>query len=228
MFFQVRPTAALLADSNEQLIVTYRAVRGDVENLIDRLSALRVDRTTFLDVRRRKPQTELDVAARFIYLNRTAFNGLYRVNARGDFNVPFGCKATTRSVDPPTLRACSAALTHADLQWADFKATLDACEQGDFVYLDPPYTVKHNNNGFLRYNERLFSWEDQLALASTACDLVERGVSVVVSNADNVDVRKLYSRTMFVHRRVARLSRMAASNSHRGEIREILMIARPH
>lgn len=223
VFFEICPKSALLADTNHDLIATYRALVLDVEAVIHELSRWRIDESTFRAVRAARPEEPVAVAARFMYLNRTAFNGLYRVNREGQFNVPFGPKPGTQLVRAASLRACAAALARAECKSQDFRLTLSKCGAGDFVYVDPPYTVRHNNNGFNRYNAKLFSWTDQEDLARSAAAAVERGADVVVSNADHDSVRALYPRELFRIISVARLSRMAASVEHRGPTTELLI-----
>lgn len=223
VFFRLEPEKAILGDINCDLIQTYVAVRDDVEAVISALEALRVDRETFNVVRGSTPRDQVAVAARFVYLNRTAFNGLYRVNRQGAFNVPFGCKPGTTPVDGEVLRACARQLHEVQLMNQDFRKTLRMCEAGDFIYLDPPYTVRHNENGFNRYNERLFSWSDQEDLANEALRLATLGAHVVISNANHHSVRALYPVDTFRRRRVVRSSRMAAKPTHRGPTSEILI-----
>ncbi len=225
-FFALRPEQALLADANAELIETYRAVRDCAEEIICLLEGLAVSPEVFAEVRAATPRTPPERAARFIYLNRTAFNGIYRVNRRGEFNVPFGCKEGTTSVDADILLSSSAALANAELRAGDFRESITFCVPGDFVYLDPPYTVRHNQNGFNRYNERLFSWEDQVALATEAIRLRDDGVKVWISNADHGGVRALYPAEAFRIKRLKRSSRMAASVTHRGAATEVLIESR--
>ncbi len=226
LFFHLEPGSGLLADINAELVETYRAVQDDVEDVISRLEGLSIDRSTYERFRRAQPKTAPEIAARFIYLNRTAFNGLYRVNQRGEFNVPFGCKPTTTPVDASHLRACAEQLQHATVRSQHFTETIRDCTHGDFVYLDPPYTVKHNSNGFIRYNQRLFSWRDQETLAGAAAELADSGIDVVVSNADHSLVHGLYPEDLFVRTQVGRTSRMAASVAHRVRTTEVLIVAR--
>jgi DNA adenine methylase len=227
IFFSIDPPKATLADANAELIRTYRALQVDVEAVIERLAQLAVDRETFIRLRDSKPRSNTDVAARMIYLNRTAFNGLYRVNRDGRFNVPFGCKPSTTALNADGLRQSARALQSATLVAQDFRRTLANCGPTDFVYLDPPYTARHNNNGFIRYNRALFSWSDQELLAKEAARLARIGSHVIVSNADHDSIRQLYPSHLFHRTRVARLSRMAASAAHRSSTTELLMLSRP-
>lgn len=223
VFFAIEPREAALSDANDELMTTYRAVTRSVDEIIAGLERLPVEHETFHRLRTWRPRSDIDIAVRMIYLNRTAFNGLYRVNRRGEFNVPFGCKPETRPVYPETLRKSALALAGAELLGGDFRAILKGCRAGDFVYLDPPYTVRHNQNGFNRYNERLFSWDDQQDLASEAIRVAGLGATVFISNADHQSVRELYPAHQFETTQLSRVSRMAASPTYRGGTTEILI-----
>ena len=161
-FFSVPCQRAILSDINPELMNTYRVVRDSVEELIQLLARLPANRRLFARIRREKCCNAVARAARFVYLNKTAFNGLFRVNKRGEFNVPYGCKHGTQVCEATKLRACSQALQKASLLTSDFRAVLEMASTADSVFVDPPYTVKHDNNGFRRYNEHIFSWQDQV------------------------------------------------------------------
>ena len=163
-------------------------------------------------------------AAQFIYLNRTCWNGLYRVNRQGKFNVPFGHHGRT-VFDARHLMDVSAALKNAEVYHADFDRILNHTQEGDFVYLDPPYTSLHESNGFRQYNESLFSWHDQQRLSRTAMRLAERGCTVLVSNADHESVVELYQG--FSYERVVRHSILAASAEFRRVTSELLIASDP-
>jgi DNA adenine methylase len=144
------------------------------------------------------------------------------VNLRGEFNVPYGYKTHLETVDAEQLIRASKTLKHAKLRCCDFeKATKDA-KAGDLVYFDPPYTVAHSNNGFVKYNENIFSWADQIRLAQHAKSLADRGCHVMVSNADHSSVSQLYlgSKKIILKRH----SVIAASSQHRRQITESLFI----
>lgn len=225
-FFLAAPRRALLADSNQELIAAFRAVRDDPHALIKGLSRLEINPSTFESVRARRPRSDVGKAIRLIYLNKTAFNGLYRVNQQGRFNVPFGCKPTTVLCEPSALLACSTALSNAEITHADFRDTLKRVRKHDLVYADSPYTVRHNLNAFRRYNQQLFGWDDQLDLAFRLNILASRGVRIVASNALHRDVQSLYDSDNFVGFSVQRPSNMAASSKHRGRSYELLLISR--
>lgn len=225
-FFATAKSPSILADINRDLISTYLIVRDDCEKLIKRLNALTIDADTFYRIRASTPRTELSRAVRLIYLNKTAFNGLYRVNRQGRFNVPFGCKSTTRLCDSETLLECSRHLSETQVFCRSYQDTLTTCLPTDNIYIDPPYTTAHNCNGFRRYNESIFQWSDQVALASIANTLASSGYRVIVSNADHREIRALYRNDVFQTLRVTRPTNLAASPEHRGMTTELLFVSR--
>jgi DNA adenine methylase len=175
VYFALRPKAALLADTNARLIETYEAVQSDwsrVDRELKRHQAAHSRDYYYLE-RERSRRTAFTRAAQFIYLNRTCWNGLYRVNLNGTFNVPIGTK-TAVVLDTDDFEEVSTLLSGATLKCCDFEEVLDECARGDFVFVDPPYTVKHNMNGFIKYNEKLFSWDDQVRLRDAVARAADR------------------------------------------------------
>lgn len=221
-FFGLSPKRALLNDANEELIDTYRAIKSDwktVVRLLARHQKLHDD-DYFYEVRAVTPTTVMGRAARFIYLNRTCFNGLYRVNRRGEFNVPRGTKDAVL-MDTDNFEEIARRLAKVRLVSGDFEKVVDAAGQGDFIYADPPYTVKHNNNGFIKYNERLFSWADQERLKDSLTRAAARGAKVIVSNADHPSIRELYADAECVT--AERHSVMASESERRKKTTELLI-----
>jgi DNA adenine methylase len=143
-------------------------------------------------VRQTQPQTTAEQAARLIYLVTLSFNGIYRENSRGMFNVPYGHKTHLDPCNSERILASSMVLSHAQLIQGDFADAINQAEKGDLVYLDPPYTVAHGNNGFVKYNARMFSWDDQKRLSAWALELDRRGCRVIVSNAAHPSIAALY------------------------------------
>jgi DNA adenine methylase len=227
VFFALRPPDALLADSNAELIAAFRGVRRNPGGVLTDLSGLQIDRSIFERMRSSRPKADRDRAVRLIYLNRTAFNGLYRVNQKNEFNVPFGCKPGTKLADHPVIAAAAVALQSATLRCQDFRATLGEVRDGeDVLYIDPPYTVKHDSNGFRRYNNNIFSWKDQEDLAEIASQLAAKGVRVVISNAHHHEVRRLYSSSLFHSVALERATCMAADSQQRGSCMEWLLVSK--
>jgi DNA adenine methylase len=223
LFFLLRPREAFLSDSCPELIQTFEAVRDNVGAVLRYLRPLKPDRDLFYAIRSRRSTAPYKRAAEFIYLNKTCWNGLYRVNSRGEFNVPYGLPKTDYIVDEANLNACSSALTPTGvrLRCCDFEGALREVQQGDLVFLDPPYVTRHNNNGFIDYNERLFSWPDQVRLAHAAHDLADRGAHVLVTNAFHSEVIDLYNG--FNVTPIDRASTLASSSAKRSRVNEALL-----
>lgn len=194
LFFATRPKQAHLWDTNVELVNTYDVVRGDLTRLIRALKQHRYDKDRFYAVRAQRPE-ELDNvqrAARFLYLNRTCFNGLYRVNRRGEFNVPFGRYTNPRICDVPRLQAASLALTKAEVHVGDFGQVLEFTKKNDFIYFDPPYVPLSRTSSFTAYSAAAFGQPEQERLADTFAKLDRRGCKVMLSNSDAPAVHELY------------------------------------
>ena len=227
LFFLLQPSHAVLSDLCRPLISTYVTMRDDPRGIIAILDNLKVTRDTFYDIRSRSTANPVEQAAHFIYLNKTCWNGLYRVNASGKFNVPFGRPKSQGTFDPANIMACSELLRKpgVSIKPGDFESRLAGVEPGDLVFLDPPYVTGHSNNGFIDYNERLFSWNDQLRLAATARALTEQGAYVIVTNANHGEVKRLYPG--FSHATLERKSTLASDISRRRIVRESIFYRGP-
>lgn len=225
VFFASQPARSLLSDINPDLINAYVQLRDRVSDIANGLDdhQRRHSKEHYYAVRDSRPNSDVEAAIRFIYLNRTCWNGLYRVNREGRFNVPIGTK-TAVSFETGELEAVSTALRHAEIKCSDFEVSIDAATEGDFLFVDPPYTANHNFNGFLKYNENIFSWSDQLRLQRAVARAIARGASVVVTNADHESVRELY-RGLADYWQVWRSSVLAGKASTRGRTSEALFVA---
>lgn len=195
LFFALQPKRAVLADVNKRLIRTYRGVKSDVEEVIRQLKGFKYTPEFFYRVREMDIDagTDADVAAWFIYLNKTGFNGLYRVNRDNRFNVPFGRYVNPTICDEDTLRACSVALANAELLVEDFAAIVKNAGRGDFVYFDPPYVPLSATSSFTSYTSQGFDNGEQERLRDTARKLKKRGARVLLSNSSAPFVRALYA-----------------------------------
>ena len=193
LFFALRPKRAVLADTNEDLIACYRGVREDPQAVVERLLELGTDEKSYYSIRARRPKTDIERAVWFIYLNRTSFNGLWRVNRAGAYNVPWGHREPDLSWLEGDILAAGDALERAELLCQDFATTMSHRRRGTLIFCDPPYITGHENNGFREYNQKLFSWEDQEALAKRALDAASRGVEVIVTNAHHSGIAELYA-----------------------------------
>jgi DNA adenine methylase len=230
LFFRLAPRRAVLADSNHDLIGLYTAIANDVGAVIRRLQMHREahDESHYYEVRTRWNDREVswstpERAAAFIYLNKTCFNGLWRVNRSGAFNVPIG-----RYTDPPicvpeTLRAAQQVLSRAEIRRAEYRAATADARAGDFVYFDPPYDPLTPTANFTSYTSNVFGPEQQQELADTARALVARGCRVMLSNSDTPFIRSLY-KGMRIDR--VKCSRAINSNAaKRGDVDEVIIAA---
>jgi DNA adenine methylase len=188
---------ASLSDANRRLVRTYRAVRDAPERLLARLARLETDhdKEHFYSIRALDPDAfvdDVEVAAWFIYLNKTAFNGLYRVNRKGRFNVPIGRYDRPNICDTKAIRAASIALQGAEIQNEGFESVLERAQPGDVVYFDPPYVPASKTASFTDYTRAGFTLEDQTRLRDIAAELKLNGIRVILSNSDTAVVRDLY------------------------------------
>lgn len=218
VFFQLSPSNSVLSDLNPELINCYEVTKDHPEELIKSLRRLKNTEESYYKVRSSSPRTAISRAARFIYLCALSFNGIYRVNLAGQFNVPYGRKDHIEPCDADLIREISQRLQNCELLCADFEKIVEKAKSGDCVYFDPPYTVAHGTNGFVKYNEKIFSWKDQERLESVAKKLALRGVRVVVSNADHPSLRSLYK--SFNVLTIERWSRISATATGRKKITE--------
>jgi DNA adenine methylase len=221
VFFYLRPASALLSDTNEDLIETFRAIKADgtrIERSLRRHHR-RHSSDYYYAERARKRRVPHERASQFIYLNRTCWNGLYRVNLSGEFNVPIGTKT---SVVLPTdnFDDWCKALGGAQLRHADFEDILDETGADDFVFLDPPYVTRHNLNGFLKYNHKIFCWEDQERLRDAVVRASGRGATLLLMNANHESIRRLYE-GVGKHVELTRHSVLAADSLNRGPTSEL-------
>lgn len=223
VFFALTPQSAVLSDVNADLINTYTAIKNDPGKVFSLLKTHQAchSKEYYYRMRDYRPRCDYRKAARFIYLNRTCWNGLYRVNQKGEFNVPVGTKS---AVLMPTdnWSKLSELLSSADIFCSDFEKSISAAVEGDLIFADPPYTVKHNFNGFIKYNDSLFSWNDQVRLRDALVEAKRRGAKVILTNANHASIRDLYKND-FVLESVTRASVLAGSAAHRGRYEELLI-----
>ncbi len=221
MYFALQPASAVLSDINSDLIDCYQAVQkspGEIDALLSDHQS-RHSKSYYYETRAIKPADPIERAAWFIYLNRTCWNGLYRVNRRNEFNVPIGTKSAV-VLHSDNFQSISRMLRGAKILNQDFEMALDSTKDGDFVFVDPPYTVKHNLNGFVKYNDKIFQWEDQLRLRDAVVRAATRGAMVLVTNANHQSVREIYKgvgRQMVVDR----ASVLSGSAAHRVRTEEL-------
>jgi DNA adenine methylase len=230
---QLHGKPVVLMDRLDELINAYRVIQGHVEDLIEELQRHephKLDADYFYEVRKwdRAPdwsrRSKVEQAARFIFLNHTCYNGLYRVNRRGLFNVPFGRYRNPTICDADNLRAVSRALQGVTLLSGDFERCLDFAESGDLIYLDPPYHPLSDTAHFTSYTSDDFGIEDQRRLADLFRELDHRGCSVMLSNSYTGLIRELYDGYEQVQVRAVRA--ISSKGNKRGAIPELLVVNR--
>lgn len=188
VFFDLLPQNAELSDLNNELVTTYNVIKNNVDELIQSLQKHIYDKEYYLEVRAKKVEdlSEVEIASRFIFLNRTGFNGLYRVNKSGQFNVPFGRYNNPVICDEDNLRRVSDALQAVTITHQDYKNVLKTAKSGDFIYLDPPYYPINTTSSFTSYTAEGFLEREQTELRDTFVKLHKKGCFVMLSNILNL------------------------------------------
>ncbi|MBC8767729.1 Dam family site-specific DNA-(adenine-N6)-methyltransferase [Arenibacter sp. BSSL-BM3] len=223
VYFYLKPAnQVFLYDTNNDLIETYQQIKDNPELVIQALKKLRNTKEDYYKIRGThfiEPQAK---AAKFIYLNRCSFNGIYRVNPRGEYNVPYGRRVNVDIVTEENLLSVSNVLQNVLLRPCDFECSLENIKEGDLVFLDPPYTVAHEKNGFIEYNQKLFSWEDQLRLKTFISEIIRRKAYFILTNACHSSILELYNDTGKIFKR-SRYSKVGGRNKTRGMYNELVI-----
>ncbi len=217
---------AVLNDFNPEIVNCYEVIRDEPQALLDQVRQWPVTEELYNELRAQSPGAlpKVTRAARTIFLNKAGFNGLYRQNRKGQFNVPWGKRTNVTIVDPDRVLACSRALTGVTLRVGDFAAAVEGAGPGDAVYLDPPYVPLNPTSNFKSYTGAGFSDEDQARVAETCRGLRARGVAVLASNSDTPLVRSLYADFDLIVVPVRRAINSKAT--HRGPVNELLIVGR--
>jgi len=225
MFWRNCEDEAVLNDANPDLAITYRVVKNDVDSLIEALGEHYYDKDHYYEVRARDPKTMSAPAraARMIFMNRTGFNGLYRVNKSGRFNVPFGRYKDPLICDEPNLRACSERLATTELREGDFEDAVKDAVEGDFVYFDPPYAPLSRSSNFTSYVAGGFGPEEQQRLRELLGSLDARGVNFMMSNSDAEGLADAYTSDGWNVSRVMASRSINSKASRRGKINELVI-----
>lgn len=230
VFFDLLPLKASINDINTELVITYNIIKDDVYGLIEELTngGYMYDKDIFLNIRswQTKNISDLKRAARFIYLNRTAFNGMYRVNKSGQFNVPFGRYTNPQICDADNLIKVSKVLTQTKINNKSYKYVLDEAKSGDFVYFDPPYYPVSKTASFTAYSNDVFLQKEQEELKDAFIELHKRGCFVMLSNSDTPFIKSLfapYKKDGITIHKVKAGRNINAKASGRGKVFEVLV-----
>ena len=224
MFFTLQPQSAVISDFNSALVDCYKHVaqRPELISRYLRHHARRTCEDYFYDIRKRYNNggTSAAQAARFIYLNATCFNGIYRVNSRGEFNVPYGRKEPPKLPSADHLVHASTILKKATIQDGSFELVLARASKGDFIYLDPPYPPVSVTANFDKYTQQRFGFGRQKELSEVAHDLDRRGCLVMITNADLPQIREMYSEW---HHSQLSVVRWVSAKSRKLRVRELVI-----
>lgn len=226
LFFYLQPEEARLSDYNWKLVETYEVVRDRPDELIEALKPHKNEKEYYYKVRSQDPHdlTPVQRAARLIYMNKTCYNGLYRENQKGEFNVPFGRYKRPKICDEERLHAASCALQGVELCAVDFEEAIADAGEGDFVYFDPPYVPLNATSSFTSYSRYGFDDEDHRRLAAAFQELTERGCLVMLSNSSAPLVYDLYEGNDY-HIEKVQARRNINSKAHkRGPVTELLIM----
>lgn len=227
LFFELQPDNAYISDMNEELINLYQVVRDNVDELINDLQKHDISKEYFMKIRNidrteeYQNWSDIKKASRFIYLNRTCFNGMYRVNSKGEFNVPFGHYKNPRILDENNLINCSHLLQRTEIKQADFSEILKKVKKGDFVYFDPPYVPLSETSSFTSYTKDGFDIDVQFKLRDVCDELDFMGVKFLLSNSDTKLVNELYEN--YNIKKVFASRQINANADGRGKITEVLV-----
>jgi len=227
LFFYLQPDNAYISDMNEELINLYQVVRDNVDELITDLQKHDISKEYFMEIRNidrteeYESWSDVQKASRFIYLNRTCFNGMYRVNSKGEFNVPFGHYKNPRILDENNLIHCSNLLQRTEIKHADFSEILKKVKKGDFVYFDPPYVPLSETSSFTSYTKDGFDIDMQFKLRDVCDELDSMGVKFLLSNSDTKLVNELYEN--YNIKKVFASRQINANADGRGKITEVLV-----
>ena len=227
LFFELQPDNAYISDMNEELINLYKVVRDNIDELITDLQKHDISKEYFMEIRNidraeeYENWSDVQKASRFIYLNRTCFNGMYRVNSKGEFNVPFGHYKNPRILDENNLINCSNLLQKTEIKHADFSEILKKVKKGDFVYFDPPYVPLSETSSFTSYTKDGFDMDMQFKLRDVCDELDAMGVKFLLSNSDTKLVNELYEN--YNIKKVFASRQINANADGRGKITEVLV-----
>jgi len=224
VFFAHAPQAGIISDANTRLIETYEAIKRDwsivYRKLMDHQRLHGKD--YYYEVRSEKFDDIYSRASQFLYLNRACWNGLYRENLRGEFNVPIGTKSKI-VMDDDNFELISNVLQKTTILNEDFSTVISRADDGDLIFVDPPYTVAHNFNGFIKYNQKIFSWDDQIRLKDCLLAAKERGARILLTNASHPSIRDLYS-PLALPIEINRASVISGKNESRAMTSELLYV----
>jgi DNA adenine methylase len=226
VFFHLQPRPACLSDANGKLVEVYSIVQREVEALVEALQVHRNESSYYYQVRAQDPVVldPVERAARLVFLNRTCYNGLYRENKKGEFNVPFGRYSNPTICNARRLRSASRALQGVELMVGDFEEITGQARAGDFIYFDPPYAPLSATSNFTSYSRDGFGLDDQRRLAEIVHQLTARGCNIMLSNSDSPLIRELYGQRGYRTIPISARRNINSKGDRRGPVTELLIL----
>ena len=224
VYFALEPKQAVISDINAELINLYQIMRDEPQKLAElMLEHQRFHNSQYYyKVRMQIPEDKIKQAARTLYLNRTCFNGMYRVNKAGRFNVPIGTKKNC-AYDIETFTDISKKLVDAQIFCCDFAQSIQKAGMGDLIFVDPPYTVAKNQDAFIKYNQKLFEWTDQVRLFDELNEAKKRGSYIVLTNVKHNTIEEMYKKEGYYVKTLERTSNIAGKVDKRGIVKELII-----
>lgn len=224
VYFALEPERAVISDINAELINLYQVMRDEPQQLADRLLQHQRfhNREYYYEMRMVIPEDKISQAARTLYLNRTCYNGMYRVNKNGAFNVPIGTKNNC-TYDIESFSAISKKLQAAQINCCDFAQCLRKAGMEDLIFVDPPYTVMKKQDSFIKYNQKLFDWKDQERLFLELNEAKKRGSYIVLTNVKYKDIEDMYKEAGYYVETLEHASNIAGKVDKRGNVQELLI-----
>lgn len=221
IFLAINPQKkSFLSDLNEELIQTYSVLKKSPESIIKLLEHFENTKEFYYKIREEQYEDSIQKAARFIYLNQTSFNGIFRVNLKGKYNVPYGFR-TKNFLEKEKLLSISKRLKNTTLSHGDFSIIKSKVKEKDLVFLDPPYTVSHNDNGFIKYNQKLFSLADQVRLSELIDHIKAKGAYYILTNAAHKRIDEIFNKGDYRYVK-NRANLVGGLNAERGQIQEYI------
>lgn len=220
VFFKFSPKTSFISDSNEWLVETYNSIKENPNEIIKYLKEFSKEKEEYYKIRGQIYSNQFKRSAQFIYLNQMSFNGIFRVNLSGKYNVPYGNRSHY-NFDYENIISVSSALHNTQITHSDFSNTIENVAEGDLVFLDPPYTITHNLNGFVQYNQKIFSLEDQYKLAEMIQEIKNRNAFYILTNAAHKKVKEIFDDTDTLLE-ISRASVIGGKGAKRGKYSEYL------
>lgn len=224
VYFALEPERAVISDINAELINLYQIMRDEPKQLAELLLKHQQSHSLeyYYKVRQQVPEDKTKQAARTLYLNRTCYNGMYRVNKAGLFNVPIGTKNNC-AYDIDSFSSIAKKLQDAQIVCCDFSESIRKAGKRDLVFVDPPYTIMKNQDAFIKYNQKLFNWEDQKRLFAELNEAKGRGSYIILTNVKYSDIEEMYKNAGYFIKTLERSSNIAGKVEKRGNVQELLI-----